>query len=106
MVVAKKWELNEICTVYIISFLCLLSLGVVCVLHSGGQWEAESEVRGGAREGVGVAEGEEPDGSTASTVTVEEVLAQLGLESCLEAFQKEQIDFDSLVSWFRLVLVL
>lgn len=37
---------------------------------------------------------EEPDGVT----TVEEVLTQLNLDSLVETFQKEQIDFDSLVS--------
>lgn len=46
-------------------------------------------------EGGGVArEEEERHGVT----TMEEVLTQLNLDGLIEAFQKEQIDFDSLVS--------
>lgn len=39
---------------------------------------------------------DEPDNSQPS---LEEALTQLGLTTLTETFQKEQIDFDSLVSW-------
>ena len=57
------------------------------------QSEATSDTPG--TEGEGVAEEEEePDGCG---LTVEEVLAQLGLEKLVGTFQKEQIDLESLV---------
>lgn len=50
--------------------------------------------------GVGVVKKEEDD-STDGCVTVEEVLTQLGLDNLIEIFQKEQIDFESLVSMLK-----
>ena len=47
-----------------------------------------------ARPGDEGVEVEEVDGG----VAIEAVLAQLGLENLTESFQKEQIDFESLVS--------
>ena len=80
--------------------LCSLVVCVMClclvVFASAGQLEVEPESRGVAKEGVGVAGGEEPDGSTVTSV--EEVLGQLSLENLVETFHKEQIDLDSLVS--------
>lgn len=56
----------------------------------GSEVETQSkpETEGTAREE------EESDGNTA---TMEEVLAQLGLESLIETFRNEQVDYDSLV---------
>ena len=45
--------------------------------------------------GTGGGAGEE---DTDGTIAVEDVLTQLGLESMIETFHKEEIDFDSLVS--------
>lgn len=47
---------------------------------------------------AGCVAGEGAEEACDGDTTVEEVLTQLNLESLIEAFHKEQIDFDSLVS--------
>lgn len=74
--------------------LCVCVCSSEQVLKSS---EDNSEPRG-SEGGEGVSrEGEERDG----TMTVEDVLSQLNLDSLIDTFHKEQIDFDSLVSRVR-----